>query len=167
MRSLSVSGRAAAEELVEHLAALGLSAIYSSPYRRAIETVQPLATYLDLPIHEVEDLRERTLGSISDTPFEQAVATTFADFDFLFPGGESSRDAQQRAVRAIEHIMEAHPNGQVAIATHGNLMSLYLNALFGEVGFEFWCSLTFPDVFQIFPVTSDKWKFERVAGGAV
>ena len=62
-----LKGHAAAEELVESLAALGLTAIYSSPYRRAIE---PLAARLDLPIQEVEDLRERTLGFISNTPFE-------------------------------------------------------------------------------------------------
>ena len=163
MRSLSASGRAAAEELVEPLAALGLSAIYSSPYRRAIETVEPLASCLDLSIHEVEDLRERTLGSIADTPFEQAVAATFADFGFRFPGGESSRGAQQRAIRAIDRIMEANGNDRVALATHGNLMCLYLNALCAEVDFEFWRGLTFPDVFQIFQATTGEWKFERIA----
>jgi 2,3-bisphosphoglycerate-dependent phosphoglycerate mutase len=164
MRSLSNSGRAASEKLVESLSSLGLAAIYSSPYRRSIETIEPLAKYLGLPIHEVDDLRERSLGSISGTPFEEAVAETFSDFDHSFPGGESSRDAQQRAVRAIDRIREAHPVDRIVIATHGNLISLYLNMLNHDIGFDFWRSLALPDVFQISPSTSGKLVFERIAG---
>ena len=70
MRSLSTSGQAAAEELFEPLAALGITAIYSIPYRRAVETVEPLAAHLGLLMQEMEYLRERTLGCISSTPFE-------------------------------------------------------------------------------------------------
>ena len=166
MRPLSGSGRTASENLVEPLAALGLNAIYSSPYRRAIETVEPLAARLNLPIYEVEDLRERTLGSISGVPFEEAVAATFSNFDRVYPGGESSRNAQQRAVRAIDRIIEAHPRDQVAVATHGNLLTLYLNALFRDVGFQFWRSLTLPDVYEISSSGSGKLTFERITESA-
>jgi 2,3-bisphosphoglycerate-dependent phosphoglycerate mutase len=166
MRPLSESGRAASEDLVELLAARGLGAIYSSPYRRATETVEPLAAHLNLPIHEVEDLRERTLGSISDVPFVEAVAATFSDFDHVYPGGESSRSAQQRAVRAIDRIIEAHPAGRAAVATHGNLMTLYLNALCRDVGFQFWRSLTLPDVYDVSSSGSEKLTFERIAGSS-
>jgi 2,3-bisphosphoglycerate-dependent phosphoglycerate mutase len=166
MRSLSNSGRAASEKLVEPLSALGLAAIYSSPYRRAIETIEPLAKYLSLPIHEVNDLRERAFGSISDTPFEKAVAATFTDFDHSFPGGESSRDAQLRAVRTIDRIRESHPDDPIVIATHGNLISLFLNVLNSDVGFDFWHSLVLPDVFRVSPSTSGKLVFERIARGA-
>ncbi len=163
MRPLSDSGRAAAQTLAKSLSVLGLAAIYSSPYRRAIETVQPLARHLELPIHEIEDLRERTLGSISGIPFEEAIAASFSDFDHRFPGGESSRDAQQRAVRTIDRLVEAHPADRVAIATHGNLISLLLNAFNRDVGFEFWRSLALPDVFQLRFVPSGNATFERIA----
>jgi 2,3-bisphosphoglycerate-dependent phosphoglycerate mutase len=166
MRPLSDSGRTASGDLVELLAARGLGAIYSSPYRRAIETVEPLAAHLNLPIHEVEDLRERTLGSISDVPFVEAVAATFSDFDRVYPGGESSRSAQQRAVQAIDRITEAHSEGRVAVATHGNLMTLYLNALCHDVGFQFWRSLSLPDVYEVSWSDSGKLTFEHIAGSA-
>jgi 2,3-bisphosphoglycerate-dependent phosphoglycerate mutase len=166
MRSLSNFGHAASEKLVEPLSALGLAAIYSSPYRRAIETIGPLAAYLGLPIQEVDDLRERAIGSISGIPFEEAVATTFSDFDHMFPGGESSRDAQQRVVRAIDRITEAHPDDRIAIATHGNLMSLYLNVLDRDIGFDFWRSLALPDVFQVSSSITGKFTIERIAGSA-
>jgi len=162
MRPLSDSGRVASEMLIEPLAARGLSAIYSSPYRRAIETVEPLASYLDLPIQEVEDLRERAIGSISGVPVLEAIAASFLDFDHEYPGGESSRDAQHRAVRAIDRIIESHPEGRVAVATHGNLMALYLNTLCRDVGFEFWRSLTPPDAYEISPSSAGKLRFERV-----
>ena len=166
MRPLSNSGRVASEKLVEPLAALGLSAIYSSPYRRAIETIEPLAASLGLPVHEVNDLRERALGSISGIPFDEAVAATFSDFDHSFPGGESSRDAQQRALRAIDRIREAHPDDRIVIATHGNLMALYLNVLDRDIGFDFWRSLSLPDVFQVSSSITGRFTIERIAGSA-
>jgi 2,3-bisphosphoglycerate-dependent phosphoglycerate mutase len=39
--------------------------IYSSPYRRAMQTISPLAQHLDLQITTIRDLRERRLGIIS------------------------------------------------------------------------------------------------------
>jgi 2,3-bisphosphoglycerate-dependent phosphoglycerate mutase len=163
MRSLSEAGRSASEALAKSLSDLGLVAVYSSPYQRAVETVEPLAKRLELPIREIADLRERALGSISDIPFEQAIAASFADFDLQYPGGESSRRVQERAVRAIERLIEAHPTDPVAIATHGNLISLLFNAYDRDVGFDFWQSLCLPDVFQLRLSPSGDVSFKRVA----
>jgi len=70
-RALSPSGRAAAERLAEQLCGLEIDAIYSSPYRRAVETVEPLAKRLRVPIQEIADLRERTLGDFRCASFEK------------------------------------------------------------------------------------------------
>jgi 2,3-bisphosphoglycerate-dependent phosphoglycerate mutase len=163
MRPLSGSGRSAAEKLAEPLSALGLTAIYSSPYRRAIETVEPLAIHLNLPIHEIADLRERTLGSISSIPFEDAIASSFSNFELSFPGGESSRDAQQRAVQVVDRLLVAHPADRIVISTHGNLLSLLLNAYSQDIGFDFWRSLTLPDVFHLQVSAAGDATFERLA----
>jgi 2,3-bisphosphoglycerate-dependent phosphoglycerate mutase len=163
MRPLSASGHDAAEAMAKSLSAFEIAAIYSSPYLRAIQTIEPLANYLELPIHEIDDLRERTLGSTSGIRFEDAVAATFSDFDLLFPGGESSRAAQRRAVHTMDRLIEAHPSELVAISTHGNLLSLLLNAFSDDVGFEFWRSLALPDVFQLRLSSSGNLTFERLA----
>lgn len=51
-------------------------------------------SYKDLMTAEKERfIRERTLGSLDSLSFAQAVASTWADFDFSHSGGESNRIA--------------------------------------------------------------------------
>ena len=148
-RPLSAAGLRAAGRLPERVSGFSIGAIYSSPYRRALQTASPLAERLGLPIAEVFDLRERTLGSFRCASFEEAVAATWADFDFAHPGGESSRAAQRRAVGLVRSLAPRHPSGTVALSTHGNLLALLLNAFDERVDLEFWKSLAFPDVFEL------------------
>ncbi len=62
--SLSEAGRARVAELTRQLAdadvVAGIDAIYSTPYRRSMETVRPLADRLDLPIntYDADDTEE-------------------------------------------------------------------------------------------------------------
>lgn len=70
-RPLSQKGQASLSQL-NMLESKPISAIYSSPYKRAIETVEPLAQTLGLSIQLDKRLIERKLSSqsISDQAFE-------------------------------------------------------------------------------------------------
>jgi 8-oxo-dGTP diphosphatase len=57
-RPLDKRGRRQALELVERLAPYRIDAIYTSPYLRCIQTVQPLAAARDLPVVTLEELGE-------------------------------------------------------------------------------------------------------------
>ena len=167
MRSLSREGLAAADRLADRLSALPVAAIYSSPYRRAVETVSPLAVRLGLSVRELPGLRERTLGSIGSSAFEEAVASTWADFDLAHAGGESNREARRRGVTAIRSIAERHPDELVVAGTHGNLLALVLSAFDDCVDFDFWRSLEFPDVFRLDLERSGAGAYHRLDEDAV
>ena len=62
-RPLSEVGRRDAARVAGVLSPLAPTSIYSSPYRRARQTVGPLADRLGMPIVEMSELRERSLGS--------------------------------------------------------------------------------------------------------
>ncbi len=166
MRSLSAEGAAAADRLAEQLTELPIGAVYSSPYRRAVETVAPLAARLELDVRELPELRERDLGSIGSLDFEQAVASTWVDFDFAHAGGESNRAARQRGVSAIRFLADRHPDEVVVAGTHGNLLALLLGAFDERVGFDFWRSLAFPDVVRLDLDPSGAGTFHRLDTGA-
>lgn len=160
-RPLTVAGRQAADVLPARLDGHAITAIYSSPYRRARETVSPLATRLGLPISEVRDLRERTLGSFAGS-FEDAVAATWSDFAFAHPGGESSRDAQERALAVVGSVARRHPGETVVLASHGNLLALLLHRFDPRIGFEFWKSMALPDVFELLLAADETGSFRRL-----
>ncbi|PTA69425.1 hypothetical protein C8263_02560 [Deinococcus arcticus] len=58
---LTPAGQAAAQQLAGRLMALGVTRIVSSPWERAVDTAQPLADGLGLPVHTDPRLTERVL----------------------------------------------------------------------------------------------------------
>ncbi|MGK8522579.1 histidine phosphatase family protein [Nocardia asteroides] len=66
-RALTREGRRQAERLVTELAAANRTVIYSSPFLRAVQTVEPLARSTGLPIETHHELREWYSG-IGPTP---------------------------------------------------------------------------------------------------
>jgi 2,3-bisphosphoglycerate-dependent phosphoglycerate mutase len=126
-----------------------ITAIYSSPARRARETVAPLAARLGLPICIVPDLCERKLCDGAVDGFFAAVRATWADPSFAHPGGESNAAAQRRGVAVVQRLMGRHPTDHVVLGTHGNLLALVLQHFDVGVDFAFWMALTMPDVYAL------------------
>lgn len=58
LRPLDERGRRQAAELAELLPPFGIQRVLSSPYLRCVETVEPLAEALGLPVEEDERLAE-------------------------------------------------------------------------------------------------------------
>ena len=146
MRPLSVQGHRQARAIADALEDLRPRAIYSSPYTRARQSVEPLAARLGLPIAEMADLRERQLSSGKVDDFQGAVRTTWDDLDFAHEGGEPNRDARSRVRAACETILDRHAGDRVVVATHGTLLALLLNSFDPCIGFEFWTRVSEPDI---------------------
>ena len=97
-RPLSDKGQASLAQL-DFLADKSITAIYSSPYCRAIQTVEPFAQSLKLAIQTDKRLIERKLSSqaITDQDFEEALMKLWSRPTFSLVDGESNQQAQQRA----------------------------------------------------------------------
>jgi 2,3-bisphosphoglycerate-dependent phosphoglycerate mutase len=123
----------------------------SSPYQRAVDTIQLLADTAKRPIALEEDLRERQLSAVDlgKDRFFEAKRKAFEEPDYAFPGGESSNEAQQRAIAVISRLLQQHNGKRIAIGTHGDIMTLMLNHYDKTYGFDFWKSTTMPDVYRL------------------
>jgi len=146
-RPLSEAGQADARRLADLLQVYPIERICSSPYRRARQTVEPLARRLGLSIDIEPDLRERRLGDGPVRDFHAAVEMTWTDFAFIHPGGESNAAAQRRGVAVVRRLREQHPGECIVLSTHGNLLALLLHHFDPTVDFAFWQSLTMPDAY--------------------
>lgn len=103
------------------LADKNISAIYSSPYFRAADTVRPLAESLGLEIETMDCFKERQRGDASG--IEDLVKGQWDDPDFAAPGGESRRQVGERFARGISDIMKKHKGESLVIASHGMAIS--------------------------------------------
>jgi len=72
LRPLTPKGYAQAESLVELLRPHGVTRILSSPFVRCVETVEPLALRLGLPVEARDDLAEGT-GALAAVRLSEAV----------------------------------------------------------------------------------------------
>ena len=159
-RSLSEQGRKAAVRVADLLRDRDVSAIVSSPYRRAVETVQPLADRLGLPVQVDPDLRERQLSTGPLDDFRRLVEATWRDFDLTYQGGESSAAAQARISTAIRAIAASSGGRNVVIASHGNALALFLRTLDAHIDFAFWARMSMPDIYAV--DIRDVWSYQRV-----
>ena len=148
-RPLSGRGREDAQRVADMLQAYPIRAIYSSPFRRARETVAPLAARLALLVEIVPALRERRLGNSSPKGFFEAVKATWEDPSLAQPEGESNAAAQERGLILVRRLQEQHVAEHVVLSTHGNLMALVLQGFDSAIGYRFWKALTMPDIYRV------------------
>jgi len=148
-RPLSRVGRETAHQVADRLTSSAIAALYTSPSRRSRETIAPLAQRLGLSPEVVPDLRERELPVVPPDEFDALVRQAWA-FPAAAPrGGESNVRAQVRGLAVLRAVLERHPGSQAALVTHGNLLTLMVNALDPSVGYQFWRQLSFPDIYRL------------------
>jgi probable phosphoglycerate mutase len=121
---LSEQGRREAADLVDALRYVPLTAIYSSPRERALETAEPVACdhglqVLMRPRVDEIDFGEwtgRTIESLGKDPawhrFNRERDRARA------PGGEALAEVQQRVVEELLALSRVHPGELIAIVTH-------------------------------------------------
>ena len=165
-RGLTEKGLEYAKCVANVFADIKVDAVVSSPYRRAIQTVQYVADQKRLPIDEYENLRERLIkGPLYEEKWEvilQAIKKSFDDKDYSLHGGESTKQAQERSIPVLELLLELYAGKHVVIGTHGNMMTIMMNYYDSNYGFRFWKQTTMPDIYHLIFRDMKLTKVERM-----
>jgi len=135
---LNSHGRLQAQALGERLAAMPLAAIYSSPLERAIETAEAIAAlHPGLVVQSLDGVGEvrfgqwegKSLGKLRRKPLWNVVQSYPSRA--AFPEGETFRQAQARAVDAVEQLAVRYPRQRVAVVSHSDVIKLILAHFLG------------------------------------
>lgn len=128
---LNSDGKRQAQALGEHLADVSLAAIYSSPLERTMETAEAIAAHhTDLTVQELSGVGEVRYGEWQGAKLSklrrQKLWQTVQVYPSRahFPGGEAIRQAQARAVDALEQLVHRHPDKRVVIVSHSDVIKL-------------------------------------------
>ena len=139
---LSAEGKAQAVELAGFIQSrsLDIRHIYSSDLPRAMETAQPVAEKLRLPVLPKPEFRETNNGELAGMKNEVASARypglywNTLQWEQQYPGGESPREFYERICRAWadfqREILERNEN--VLLVTHGGVIQVVLSIVNGE-----------------------------------
>jgi 2,3-bisphosphoglycerate-dependent phosphoglycerate mutase len=162
---LTARGFEQAELLANFLEGAGIEQVICSPYLRAQQSIAPLVERNRIPMTVDNRLSERVLSRSPINNWFECLRNTFDDFELSFAGGESSKQAMERAVATLSDVNATNLQS-VAIMTHGNLMTLLLRHFDSQFGFDEWTRLTNPDVFLV-SVDAAKRVVKRVWGGVL
>lgn len=130
---LSAAGRARMQRGLRQPWVQGITSIYASAERKAVETAQILGEHLALPFQSIAALGENdrsATGYLPRAEFERVADAFFAQPAQSIRGWERAIDAQSRIVGAVRALGDTdRTRGAVAIVAHG------------AVGALLWCHL--------------------------
>lgn len=120
-RKLTVSGEIQAQRLSEIFNDINVDGVYSSPYLRAIKTVEPIAKSKSLNVQLLDQFRERKSSDyrVSKEKFMGYGKHQWDDFDFKLCGGESLNDVKNRYNTGVRIIINQHAQSQNCIFAVG------------------------------------------------
>lgn len=115
---LSDRGRQAAEQLRQRRHNDGLTAVFASDLNRAAETAAVAVAGTDIPILLDWRLRECDYGDLNGMPASQLHQNMYEHLDVPYPGGESWRQAVERAGRFLHDLPSRWSGARVLIIGH-------------------------------------------------
>ena len=136
---LSEEGREQAGRLAERLSTERMTAVYSSPLGRTVETARIIAQPHGLEVVRQEGLREISHGrweqmtrrEVQEAFPEEVAAWEEDPYTFAPVGGESGLAVTARALPVLLEIVRTHGEGCVAVVSHKATIRLLLSSLLG------------------------------------
>jgi len=134
---LNEHGRQQARRLANYIRNMGITALYTSDTKRALETAELLAERLGFtPIVDAR-LREREIGlwqGLTKNEMETWYPADYAKLradpqGYAVPGGESRADVQKRMVAFFEELQQKEQGETVGIISHTTAIHELLEVL--------------------------------------
>ena len=144
--NLTKVGIQQAEQSGKMLESLNISAIYSSPIDRALQTAEIVGKHCDLDITNDDRLIELDMGKFTKMPYDQIFAKYGNVFLKFYEGSnevsengvETFANVQKRVFDMVDFVVNKHKNENVVLVTHmdpikamiGKVLSLKPEILF-------------------------------------
>jgi len=137
---ISDLGREQVAALATSLKDRRVAAVVSSPYSRAKDTAELLASTLDVPFEVDDDLRELDAGELTAQPHGEGIARVDevfgrwlrGDLAASCPGGETGSALVSRVRSSLEALADRFRGETVVVVSHGGALTLALPVMCGR-----------------------------------
>jgi alpha-ribazole phosphatase len=135
---LNETGLIQAVSVAKRIAEYSIQKIYSSDYKRAIQTAKKIEKYTGAEVIVNSSLREIDMGEWEGADWDR-IKRLHPEYysewskhiiDMPYPGGESGGDVLKRIDTFITELVNSHYKN-VAIVTHGGVIKVLLSSLLG------------------------------------
>lgn len=165
---LSEEGRRRAQQFAPQVDACAPALFVTSDEPKAAVTGQILAAALDKPVMSASGLHEHdrhNVGWIDDPRlFQERVTSFFSRPDQLVFGAETAVQAASRFTTAVDQILAQHPQGNIAIVSHGTVMSLFVAQRCNVAALSLWQQIQDLGMPVLISLSLPSYQFELVDG---
>ncbi len=134
-RPLSNQGKADCQKIITFFQQIPIDLMFSSPFKRAYDTIWPLAQSRNTTITTIDDLRERKVSDKWLTDFSAFACRQWQDFSFKLEHGESLAEVQSRSIQVIDNLLQEHSEKTLLVGTHGTALSTMIHYYDQRFGF--------------------------------
>lgn len=110
--------------------------VISSPFQRAIDTVNGFSEKIDKKLMIIDDFRERKIDNGWIEDFNEFSKKQWNDFTYKLNNGESLREVQDRNINALKNVLNEFPNKNIVIGSHGTALSTIINYYDNTYGYS-------------------------------
>lgn len=135
-RELSPRGMEDRKKVTSFLTDKNIDIVISSPFKRAVDTVQDFADKNGLPVEIVEDFRERKVDSGWIEDFASFSKKQWSDFSFKLSDGECLKEVQDRNISALNNVLKQYSGKNIVVGSHGTSLSTIINFYDNSFGYD-------------------------------
>ncbi len=159
---LSEEGRLKAAHLAERITSFDPALVVSSDEPKALETATILSNALGKPLESARGLEEHDRANVpmmASREFISLMALFFKQRTRLVLGLETAAQATTRITDAVDGLLLAHPQGNLAVVTHGTVLALLVAERAHEDAFGVWRRMALPS-YAVFNVP--EWDLVKI-----
>lgn len=135
-----------AELLGEYLRDIDISAIYSSPLSRAIQTAQFISKYHNLDVKPLNGLIDMSFGNweghshMEIQKIDPEIYRKWIESPHMvkLPGGEGLDDVRSRSMATLNEITNLHSEGNIVLVSHRVINKVLICGVLGIDNSHFW-----------------------------
>ncbi len=125
---------------------LKIYAIYSSPLSRAWQTAEKIAEPHGLRVQPLQGIIDMSFGKWEGHPHEEIKRMDPETYRLWreephrakLPGGETLDEVRDRAMAALEEVIQIHPEGTIVLVSHRVVNKVLLCGILGLDNSHFW-----------------------------
>lgn len=155
---LTAEGRRRCAALASDLREFDLHGIFTSVEPKAAQTAELVAEDLGIGWRTAPGLHEHereVLPWLGEEAWHVLLRRFFEHPDEMIFGLETATQALERFRAAVERIIQDQPTGDIAVVTHGTVMSLYIGHRTGGDPYAIWRELEMPD-YRVLPLDDQR-----------
>lgn len=135
-RELTIKGLQDCQRLIPFFKDITINQFYSSPYKRAIDTIAPLAEQRGKAIQLVDNFRERKIDNQWIEDFADFCQKQWQDKTYKLANGESLQEVTDRQLLVLNQLLDTEQGKTLLVGSHGTAISCLINYYQEKFGYD-------------------------------